>query len=170
MGVPQVMVLAEGNGSLGATLPQGVKDPSIPRIVDSSSWVISDFQSCHGWFSAALVVQLQRDKRGSLWPAPALPIVITLPSRSLLPCLCCVEYPYIRDELLKRSPHVTGSAVVVALQLLKQTQNRRRRRCSHSVSPPLNVTWRMLRAFGKRFSPPPFSGSLGPSLPPITDT
>ena len=109
-------------------------------------------------------------KRGPLWPAPALPIVITLPSRSLLPCLCCVEYPYIRDELLKRSPHVTGSAVVVALQLLKQTQNRRRRRCSHSVSPPLNVTWRMLRAFGKRFSPPPFSGSLGPSLPPITDT
>ena len=105
MGVPQVMVRAEGNGSLGATLPQGVKDPSIPRIVDSSSWVISDFESCHGWFSAALVVQLQRDKRGSLWPAPALPIVITLPlaSRSLLPCLCCVEYPYIHDELLKRS-------------------------------------------------------------------
>ena len=56
-----VMGRAEGNGSLGVTLPQGVNDPSIPRIMDSSSWsvIISDFQSCHGQFSAALVVQLQ---------------------------------------------------------------------------------------------------------------
>ena len=34
MGVSQVMVWAEGNGSLGATLPH----PSIPRIMDSLSW------------------------------------------------------------------------------------------------------------------------------------
>ena len=31
----QVMGRAEGNGLLGATLPQGVNDSSIPRIMDS---------------------------------------------------------------------------------------------------------------------------------------
>jgi hypothetical protein len=53
----------EGNGSLGATQPQGVRYAGIPGIMDGLSWLlmalISDFQSCHRRFSASLVVQLQ---------------------------------------------------------------------------------------------------------------
>ena len=54
------------------------------------------------WWSS--FSELSEDLCGQL---PTLPIVITLPSRSLLLCLClglcCVEYTYIRDELLKLS-------------------------------------------------------------------